>query len=209
MTQRIIRWLPIAGLVLAVAGGYHTWQRLRAGPVPALPPQGSLSATVVDDEMVLPAFEAVRAEGRFGNEQLRGHWNLLFFGYTHCPDICPTTLTLLKQMHGRLASRDLPLPQVVLLSVDPARDTPQGLKQYVGHFDAAFIGATGTDEGLGPLMKHLGARYARHDGDKAGGYAIDHTAAIYLVDTTGRLRAVFSPPFEPARMADDYAVLIR
>jgi protein SCO1/2 len=210
MTQPFYRWLPAFGLVLVGLGSYLAWAGLGAGRAPTLPAERALlSATAINDDLPLPAFVAARDGGRFGNEHLRGRWSLLFFGYTHCADVCPAALALLKDVRARLAARNLPLPQVVLLSADPARDTPALLKQYVSGFDPSFIGATAADDALAPLVKHLGARYARHDRGKAGDYAVDHTAAIYLIDPQGRLLALFSPPQEAARMAADYAALTR
>ena len=210
MRQRFYGWVAVSGLVLACAGGYLVWRGLSAGPEPAVAPDAQFaSATFVGDEAPLPPFEAVSDAGAFGNEQLRGRWSLLFFGYTHCPDVCPTTLMLLKSLQEHLATRGLPLPQVVFLSVDPARDTPQLLKEYVGHFDRAFIGATGTDEVLGPLVQHLGVRYVRNDDGQTPHYTVDHTTAIYLIDPDVRLRAVFSPPHHAPDMAADYARLIQ
>lgn len=207
MTQPFYRWLPAFGLVLVGVGTYLAWSGLSAARLPADRPLPS--ATIVNDDLPLPAFEAAREGGTFGNAQLLGQWSLLFFGYTHCADVCPATLALLKDVRARLAARHLPLPQVVLLSADPARDTPAVLKRYVSSFDPHFIGATAADDALAPLIKHLGVRYARHDRGPARDYTVDHTAAIYLIDPKGRLQAVFSPPQDAARMAVAYAELVR
>ena len=105
-------------------------------------------ATLVGPARPLPPMAFVDQNGQpFGPEQLRGHWSILFFGFTHCPDVCPTTLALLAQVEKKLT--DLPTeqrPHIVLVSVDPKRDTPERLAQYVKSFSPTFTGTTAGDE---------------------------------------------------------------
>ncbi|MBL8491995.1 MAG: SCO family protein, partial [Rhodocyclaceae bacterium] len=110
-----------------------------------MPPSQNLSATLLRDEKPLPAFDFERAGGRFTNGDLTGRWTFLFFGYTQCPDICPTALALMAQVKAGIVEAKGAEPQVAFVSVDPKRDTPALLARYVPHFDPAFIGAVGDD----------------------------------------------------------------
>ncbi|MCM8611017.1 SCO family protein [Accumulibacter sp.] len=205
-------WLTVlaAGLLFLVLAGGLIWRALsvdRAAPLD--PTQIRLqSATMLDDERPLPPFELVREGGHFANSDLMGRWTLLFFGYTFCPDICPTALHLLKELRSRLAERAVVLPQVVMVSVDP-RDDPQTLSRYTSAFDPDFIGATADDAGLAPLVQHLGVYYLRHDRDGKPDYAVDHSAAIYLIDPRGHLQAVFPAPQTLSAMLQDVLAVVR
>jgi protein SCO1/2 len=196
-------WLLAIGFLLALAGGYLTWHSLRAGPLSA----GEVpSVTEIHDDVALPAFSLRGPRGEFGNADLAGHWSFMFFGYTQCPDICPTALTLMKDIKAMLAAAASPAPtfQVVFISVDPRRDTSQLLGEYMAAFDPSFVGITGGDDALSPLVRNLGVHYQRNDATDTRHYTVDHSAAIYLIDPRGRLAAVFSPPQEAAKMAANY-----
>jgi protein SCO1/2 len=146
----------------------------------------------------LSAFSLSMADGATLNQDsLKGHWTLLFFGFTHCPDVCPNTLSVLKQTTQRLA--DDPLyrahGQVVFVSVDPERDQPAALAKYVHYFNPQFLAATGPAAALADLTRPLGVIHARVP--LAGeDYAIDHTASIFLIDPALRLLGVWSLPHE-------------
>lgn len=146
-------------------------------------------------------------------DSLAGRWTVLFFGFTHCPDVCPTTLARLAGVQRRLPEHLRPKVRFMLVSVDPMRDTPQRLAQYVGQFGQDFVGATAPLGELAPLLKELGVSYAytaQNDGQHAnhGGhaghampaYTITHSETLYVLDTQARLYAVFTDP------KDDYAL---
>ena len=127
----------------------------------------------------------------------------------NCPDICPTTLATLAAARKSLA--DLPagqLPAVTLVSVDPGRDTPEALARYVAHFDPSFVGVTGGADALDALTRGLGVAFFIGPADAGGNYAVDHTAAIFLVDPEGRLAALFSGPHEAGTIARDYRRIV-
>lgn len=147
----------------------------------------------------------------FDLARLEGRWTLLFFGYTHCPDVCPSTLAVLKQTYARIqaAAPQATPPQVAFVSVDPARDTTERLASFVTHFDADFLGVTGPDPALGALARQFGIVYVRAEPDARGNYAVDHTAAILLTDPQGRLVGLFSLPHDPAAIADQYGAIRR
>lgn len=132
-------------------------------------------------------------------ESLKGRWNLLFFGYTYCPDICPMTLMHMNKMWKQLSDKEKAYINVVLVSVDPARDTPDSMKSYMDYFNPDFIALTGNPEGMQALAGQLNAFYARVDRED-GGYLMDHSANIVLVSPDGEYRGYVEPPHDPARM---------
>lgn len=198
------QWLVAVGIALVLSGAFLAW-RHAGGPAPPLPPSGVLpAATLINDTAPLPPFSLHRIDGTFTNASLQGHWSLVSFGYTFCPDICPTTLATLREVKTQLEAGGGVAPQVLFVSVDPSRDTPARLDEFVRFFDPAFIGATGSDAELAALVKHLGVQYQRHDGPDPQHYVVDHSAVVYLIDPQGRLKATFSWPHEPAALAADY-----
>ena len=155
------------------------------------------------------SFELQRADGRkMTGADLRGHWTIAFFGFTHCPDICPTTLATFKQVWKELGARGkTDRVQFLFVSVDPQRDTPGQLARYVGFFDKEFVAATGTDDQLTALTRSLGLVYARIP-DESGGYSVDHSASAVIHDPPSRAAPVFRPPFEPGPIATDIVALV-
>ena len=137
----------------------------------------------------------------FTREHLDGVWTFMFFGYTHCPDVCPTTLATLRRVEVDLADLASEPRQHVLISVDPARDTVEHLARYVPSFGPAFLGVTGSDDELGNLAREVGAVFFRHEPDRHGSYLVDHTASIMLIDPQGRLVALFGMPHDGAVIA--------
>jgi protein SCO1/2 len=145
----------------------------------------------------------------FGIEQLTGKWSFVFFGYTHCPDVCPTTMSVLNSVARRLGN-DTPAVQYIFVSVDPERDTPGQLGQFVTWFNGDFIGITGTDQELENLTRQLGVVYMRIPDEKeAGSYSVDHTASVLLFDPDGRFHAIFSAPLDAAELAEDLTRLAK
>jgi len=145
-------------------------------------------------------FSLVDQDGApFDLQRLAGAPSLLFFGFTHCPDVCPQTLALLAQLDHDPPVADL---RTLLVTVDPARDDVAAMKAYVGAFSPRMIGLTGPDEAIDGLMKNLGAARLKQE-QPGGGYTMDHSATVFLTDRQARLVAVFTPPFDlPALRAD-------
>ncbi|HKB73922.1 MAG TPA: SCO family protein [Burkholderiales bacterium] len=158
----------------------------------------------------LAAFAFKDHEDRvFDLSRLRGKWSFLFFGYTHCPDICPTTLATLARAHENIAksaagAKDV---QFVFISVDPNRDTAGELRQYVTYFDTAFLGVTGDDAQLGNLAAQLGAAYQLAITPGMENYPVYHTAAVFLVDPRARYHAVFAPSLDAEGISRRFEVL--
>jgi len=172
---------------------------------------GLAKATLLTPPRPLPQFALLDHTGAaFDPAQLKNHWSLLFFGFTRCPDVCPTTLGVLAQVEKSLA--DLPVaqrPQVILVSVDPQRDTPEQLAAYVRFFSPSFRGVTGTQQAIDSLTRALGVPVAISKSPSGNGdYTVDHSAAIFLIDPQGALRALFSTPHVPAVIAADYRLIL-
>lgn len=141
------------------------------------------------------------------NESIKGEWTMLFFGYTHCPDICPTTLTELKKVFNLL--KDSPKPKVLFVSVDPERDNTQILKDYITFFNPDFNAATASKEQIKDLAAQVGVAYYISD-HKPGdlNYAVDHTAAIFLMNPEAKLKGIFRSPHEADKIAADLKALL-
>jgi protein SCO1/2 len=193
-------------VTVAVVAGALGFGLANRNPAPTAPAQ----ALVLNQPRPLPAFRLLDHRGEsFGPERLQGQWTFLFFGFTHCPDICPTTLQTLAA--ALTALEDLPedeRPSVVMISVDPERDTPDQLAGYVPYFDPDFLGATGPEPSLQPLAAGLGVAYGQTPNEDGTSYTVDHTAAIFLVDPAGRLAAVFGTPHSAATIASDYRYVL-
>lgn len=201
-----IGWI-ILGILLAALASY-VFFRFSAPAAPPLLTQ----ATLLTDAKAVTEFHLVDHQRQpFDRQRLEGHWSLLFFGYTHCPDVCPTTLQTLASVWKKLrdqSSQATP-PQVVFISVDPERDPPEQLGKYVTYFNPSFLGVTGEPEQIEKLAGQLGILFARVSNDGAGNYLVDHSASVLLFDPDGNLRAVFSPPLDPAAMATDIPAIER
>ncbi|MGE4451490.1 SCO family protein [Castellaniella sp.] len=132
---------------------------------------------------------------------------LVFFGYTQCPDVCPTAMALAAQTMQLLGdqARDV---RVIMVSVDPARDTPDILGAYVQAFDPSFIGLTGTPEQLDKTARSFKAFYAKEPGPTPEHYAMNHSSAFYLMDRDGEARALLGPSLTPEDVAHDIKLLL-
>jgi protein SCO1 len=168
--RRISTALLLCALVLAAGVSVFLWRLGDAG-TPAAAVGGPF---VLTDQNGRP----------FGDQDLRGRWALLYFGYTYCPDVCPTTLALMEAALGKLgpgAAHIVP----VFVTIDPARDTPAVMKAYVGQFGRNFVGLTGSASDIAKVAHSYRVYYEKHP-LKGGGYAMDHSSVIYLLDPGGR-----------------------
>ena len=140
-------------------------------------------------------------------EQLEGRWNLLFFGYTFCPDICPATLAELRQLRGKLPEEVNQRLQPILVSVDPERDTPEQLKKYLDYFGAGFIGLTGPLDDIQTLANAAGVPFIPGDTSKKD-YTVDHGANLALIGPDGRLRGFIRAPMRTEKLAEQLPKLL-
>ena len=137
----------------------------------------------------------------------KGNVVVLFFGYTQCPDVCPTTMSKLSDVTKRLRA-DADRVQVLFVTLDPERDTPQLLAQYVPSFDARFAGLYGTPDVTAATAKEFKIFYQKQPGSKPGSYTIDHTAGMYAFDPKGRLRLFIRDDESSEKIASDLKILL-
>lgn len=192
--------------LVSAAGGMAVWGLLQN-------PKPSTDQTLIElpEPWAIPAFSLVNQDGKaFGREDLEGKWSLLFFGFTHCPDVCPTTLYDLHQVKSRLDGTrgvDENAWQVVFVSIDPERDTPEKLRDYVAYFDPSFLAVTGEHAQLEPLARKLAIAYRIEEHEPgAPTYDVDHSVSILLANPEGRIHGIFPAPHDIEQMA---AVLSR
>jgi len=206
---RLILLAMLVGLVSAVAG-IALWNLTQGSSQ-----KQSATATlmVLPEPKVIADFDLLDGAGQpFTLENLKGKWSLLFFGFTHCPDVCPSALydlNLISEVLDESRGDEASQHQVIFVSVDPERDTPEKLSQYVSYFNTDFVGVTGSPEQLRPLAMQLGIAYQieEHEaGDER--YDVYHTASVLLTDSEGRLYGVFPAPHSAEKMAADLAAAI-
>jgi len=166
------------------------------------------NAVLYPQPHAVPEFRLSRANGQSQDlASWRGHWNVVYFGYTSCPDVCPTTLAVFKQVWQDLGALKEKV-RFEFISVDPQRDTPEQLGKYVAFFSPDFVAATGSDEELTKLTRALGLIYSRTT-DANGVVQVDHSGSAVIVDPQGRLVGMFRPPFAAAAIAADLRTLSR
>lgn len=140
-------------------------------------------------------------------EDFQGHWTLLFFGFTHCPDVCPTTLTELQKVFKLITTNQK--PEVLFVSVDPERDTPQSLKEYTNFFNPDFNSATGDVANIIAIASQVGVAYHIEDHETGNvNYSVDHTAAVFLVNPDKQLYGIFRSPHDAKNIAHDLMLLL-
>lgn len=161
-----------------------------------------------DSNRSFPTFSLVDQNGKtFTNYDLKDSWSFIFFGFTHCPDVCPLTLNTLDNVISSITPNETVNVQAVLISVDTERDSPKKLKSYVEHFNNKTIGLTGEETQLRHLTKSLGVVYTSEKSANDNNYLIDHSAHIFLVAPNGNLIALFSTPHEYQTIASDFDIL--
>lgn len=194
-------------LVVAFAAGLGLWllsQQFGAEET------GTTAITRYPAPRAVGEFQLTRSDTKpLTAADLKGHWNLFFFGFTNCPDICPNTLGVLKQVRAQLVQAGAAdQVHIHFVSVDPQRDQPEILGRYVTYYDPGFIAATGSDEELNRLTRSLGVMYTREPA-KDGQYNVDHSASIVVVDPQARLVGLFRPPLDAAAIGADLLTLVR
>lgn len=167
------------------------------------------TAFVLPSPIALPDFSLLDQHGNaVSAETFQGQWDLVFFGFTHCPDICPTTLQTLAAAKRELAAAGTePLPRIVLVSVDPDRDLPAQLGKYVDHFGAGNLGVTGELAEIKKLTKALGIYFEKQVADGEN-YGVDHSAAVLVFNPAGEFHALFSGPHVVANYVHDLPLIM-
>jgi protein SCO1/2 len=141
-------------------------------------------------------------------EDFRGKAVMIYFGYTFCPDVCPATLVELAKAN-QLLGEDAEGLQVIMVTVDPQRDTPEKLETYVTHFDPGFLGLTGTADEIAAAATPFGIYYEKREGSEATGYLMDHTASVIVLDPEGHLRLIYPFGTSGEDIAEDIRHLVR
>ncbi|HEY7978578.1 MAG TPA: SCO family protein [Rhizomicrobium sp.] len=186
--------IPYILAIAAVLGGmaWHLGDRV-----------GGLGRTVTQGEATIGGpFVLTDQNGQtYTDKNLHGHWTLLYFGYTHCPDVCPITLTLIADTIDKLGAKAARVTPV-FVTVDPARDTPGVMKQYVASFGKNFVGLTGSEKQLAPMLTEYRV-YAKKRPVAGGDYGMDHSGAIYLIDPHGKFAGSYEEVDGPEKIAAD------
>lgn len=191
MKQKVVIAL---GLLVALVGGIYLSLSLKPSGMPE-------HASLYPQAREVPDFTLLDQQGqRFGKERLTGHWTLAFTGYTFCPDICPTTLAELKRIYPQLKAIS-PDIQVLFLSVDPNRDTPERLNEYVNFFEPEFIAASAEHAELFPFVRSLGMMYAIAGSTDTPDYLVDHSASVTVINPKAQVVGRFKPVLAPGAMA--------
>ena len=194
----------IAALVIGTAIAAGLAVALRGGET-AVP----LTATLLPAGNELPDFALLDQDGMpVDRSVFVGQWDVVFFGFTHCPDICPATMTMLAQAKRELISQGQgPLPRIVLVSVDPERDTPEAMARYIGYFGEGNLGLTGELGEIGKLTGALGIYFQKAD-TEGDSYGVDHSTVVLVIDPQGRLKALFSAPHRVENLVHDLPLIM-
>lgn len=194
----------VVGISVAIVAALAGMLLSRSFVQPAATVPVLATGTWIEPGRPLPELSLLDQGGQpFDRGRLENRWNLLFFGFTSCPDICPTTLAMLEGLEKSLS--DLPAadrPQIIFVSVDPERDTPERVAAYVSFFSPSFTGITGTPDAIEGFAQALHVPYAISP-LADGNYTVDHSSALFLVGPDAALRAIFSAPHDPANLAAD------
>ncbi len=198
------RWLTLAialgAVALVVALGSWLVTRMRAP---------ELHGTVLQAPDAISDVTLIGTDNQpVRLSDLQGKWAALYFGYTFCPDVCPTTLADLDAMVEQLGNRADDI-QVAFVSIDPARDTPERMAQYLAYFNPSFLGLTGDAQSINAAATQFGVFYEAREVEGASGYLMDHTSTVVLVDPEGRARMVFPYGVSGKDMADDVRYMMR
>jgi protein SCO1/2 len=198
--------LLLAGLAVGLSltgAGLLAWQSFAGSPAPAL------HGMVLDSPRQLDDFELRDAAGRpVRLSDFRGRWVLVYFGYTSCPDVCPTTMTDLARALDALGD-DASQVRVILISIDPERDTPERIADYARAFRPDFIGLSGAPDEIAAVAAGFGIYFQKQPGAMVEGYTMDHTSTVTVVDREGYARLVWPFGIRSAEMTDDLRALLR
>jgi protein SCO1/2 len=204
MTNRS-KLLSFVFLCILAAGGF-----VAAIILSPKPPLVLASGTILAPARPLADFSLLDTQGRsFGSANLRGHWSLMFFGYTNCPDFCPATLTTLAALEKQLrAAKTVVPPQVIFVSVDAKHDTPALLNQFVPNFDPEFVGLTAASQpAIEALAKKWGVAVNIQYGPN-GNYVVDHSTEMFVIDPAGNLSAILTGPFTVDALRNDFRRIV-
>ena len=202
-SQTII--LVVSALIAATAGIWMGQQSSYDSQVDIKP--ASIQGAIYPKAKILSDFSLIDQNSKkITRSDFINHWSLIFVGYTHCPDVCPTTMTVMNQVNEFMQQQQIQPPRIVFLSIDPERDTAEILKSYVAYFNEDFIGLTGSIDEVSKLSQQLNAVFRKAAG--ASGqitdedYLMDHSSALMLINPEGNLQSILTAPHTPANIID-------
>lgn len=202
--SRSLPWL-IAAAALAGALGLYLGQRHFAEAPAGLP--DTRAALLYPEPRILGDFLLERADGTpLTLSNWHGQWSLVFIGFTHCPDVCPQTLALFRDVEKAWPADAGPMPTLYFISVDPERDTPKALADYAGYFSSNIVAATASQDQLEPFTRQLGMIYMKTPLE-SGDYTVDHSAHLAVIDPNANLVALFRPPLQVDAIIADMRTL--
>lgn len=179
-------------ILLTTALAWTTYFAIQHHASPTQKP--TIHGLLFDKSRALPPFSFHSSKHSFNDRSLTNYWSLIFFGYTSCPDVCPTTLTTLNQAYQKLPHTLQKKIQIIFISIDPYRDTQKHVNEYTHYFNPNFIGLTGSKHQIKQLTSALGVPYWIKKQPKVNNYTVDHGSMIALINPMGRYQGFFSAP---------------
>lgn len=191
--------LPLIAIVAFAAGITAYWGLPRT-----IPERPEIAGFVLSEPRTLPAFTLIDDGGEaFGADDFRNTWSFIYFGFTYCPDICPMSMAVLASVKQRLEARDVD-DHYYLVSVDPRRDTPERMQEYVRYFDPDFRGLTGPVEELDRFASAAGIAYEVPEQPQDENYLVGHSSIVTLINPDGNIQAFFTAPFDAEQVVADF-----
>ena len=226
MLKKTVQFFVLSAILVITVPAQAGWFGVdKAKPLPALELK---SGVMMPSAKVLPFFQQQLAQTQqafyfsdqrgqpFGAQNFQKHWTLVFFGFTYCPMLCPTTMAQLNNAYQQLVKAQFtPLPQIVFMTIDPARDKQKDLAKFIDAFNPHFIGLrTDNEKALSEFARELDAAYEKVNGsgkdkDKKGQYTLTHTGDIAVIDPQGDLVALLTMPHTDKDIAADYQAIIK
>lgn len=206
VTFTLVIFLALAGLFSGIFVGHHVHFKSKMDV-------SSFYGTYLETPRPVKPFSLTGIDSKvFDNKSLKGRWTLIFFGFTGCGSICPTTMAELNKMYHILEENGVAnLPQVVMISIDPERDNHDKLGSYVTSFNPAFYGARGDEESIKRMTKELGIAYDKvinKGSSDSKDYDIQHSGALILFNPQGEINAFFTGPHHADHLASDFMLLV-
>ncbi|WP_392538866.1 SCO family protein [Legionella sp. 227] len=206
VTFTVVVLLALAGLFSGIFVGQHFHFKKKIDVT-------TFHGTYLENPRPVNRFQLTGIDEKpFDNKSLKGKWTLMFFGFTNCGYVCPTTMAELTKMYHILEDKGVKnLPRIVMISIDPERDSPEKLRGYVTSFHPNFYGARGDEESIKSMTREMGIAYAKvveKGVDDATNYDIQHSGALMLFNPQGELNAFFTTPHHADLLAKDYLLLV-
>jgi protein SCO1 len=204
ITHKTFKPVIITAASIALVAGI--WLGIATESAKQIPPP-QIHGTLLPVAKAITALQLLDHNNQvFTEHNLQGHWSVIFLGFTHCPDICPTTLNTLQQTVELMQQQATTPPKVIFISVDPARDTPDVLRKYLTFFNRDFIGLSGSDEQLVNISKQLAVSYNKAAGASGdinnNDYFMEHSTAILLINPKAELQAYLTAPHTPEHLVE-------